>query len=126
MPFVHIKSLPLVRSIEVPTVLKGLVEDLAQATQTDLRHIHASWEYFQAEHYARGLSTPSQQPLSEHPILVDLLVPDIHDDEKIELMLRTIANSIAERAQFPYTNIFINHREAHSGRVFDEGEVERW
>ncbi|MDX1453499.1 MAG: hypothetical protein R3183_13145 [Oleiphilaceae bacterium] len=126
MPFIHIQSLPLVRSIETPQVLKGIVEDFAQATQIDLRHIHATWQYLEPEHYARGLSTPSKQPLSEHPVLVDLLTPDLHDDEHIALMLRTIANSIAERAQFPYSNIFIAHREARSGRVFDAGEVEHW
>jgi hypothetical protein len=27
---------------------------------------------------------------------------------------------------FPLKNIFINHRHAHSGMVFDDGEIVEW
>ena len=126
MPFIHIRSLPLVRSIEVPQVLKGIAEDVSREMEIDLRHIHTTWEYYAAEHYARGIATYEQQPLSEHPILVALLTPDTHSDESVQRMLHTIASSIAEGAQFPLSNIFIHHQEARSGRVFDEGDIVTW
>ena len=40
--------------------------------------------------------------------------------------LKTIADSISERAGFPKNNIFINHRQAHSSMVFDDGNIVQW
>ena len=70
--------------------------------------------------------TCTQQPGNSHPVLVDLLSPDFNSPEQIENMLRVVAASIAKRAQVSLNNIFINHRRAHSGMVFDAGEVVRW
>lgn len=69
---------------------------------------------------------PAHQPYAHHPILVDLLTPDYNDAKTIELMPSTVATSLATRAAFAITNIFINHRAAHSAMVFDDGEIVRW
>jgi hypothetical protein len=46
--------------------------------------------------------------------------------EKIERMLKVVAEGISRQADVAITNIFINHRPAHSGCVFDTGELATW
>ena len=41
-------------------------------------------------------------------------------------MLQTLAQSIARRTQMPLNKIFVNHRQACSGMVFDDGDVVTW
>jgi hypothetical protein len=55
-----------------------------------------------------------------------VLSPDFNDAATIERMVGCIASSLAMRTGIARTNIFINHRPAHSGMVFDGGSVERW
>jgi hypothetical protein len=43
-----------------------------------------------------------------------------------EKILRVVASSISTRANVPIKNIFINHRYARSGMVFDAGEIVKW
>ena len=59
-------------------------------------------------------------------MLVDVLSPDFNDADAVAKMLECVATSIAQRVKVDRTNIFINHRHAHSGMVFDAGRVERW
>ena len=61
-----------------------------------------------------------------HPVLVTLLMPDSVPQAEIEQSLLALASSISERAQVPLNAIFINHEQAHSGRVFDAGKLVRW
>ena len=59
-------------------------------------------------------------------MLVDLLAPDFTSPAEVQTMLRSVASSLSKRVEVPTTNIFINHREAYSGRVFDEGHIVCW
>ncbi len=126
MPFIHIKSLPLTREISIPEVIMGIARDFADKTGTPLHHIHTTWEYYPAGHYAKRDRCEVTQPEVGYPIIVDLLTPDFNDLDTIGLMLQTIASSISQRAEFPMNNIFINHRQAHSGMVFDDGKIVHW
>jgi hypothetical protein len=126
MPFIHIKSLPLSSPGDITEVLRGITRDFAEKTGIGLMHLHATWEFYPPGHYAKGDTAPAQQPEARHPIIVDLLTPDFNDAETIRLMLKTIAESIATRLPFPIDNIFINHRRAHSGMVFDDGKIVEW
>lgn len=114
MPFIHIKSLPLRESLDVPHIIKGITQDFAEKTNIDLLHVHTTWEFYKPGYYAKGGKTANFQPDTNYPIIVDLLTPDFNDATSITLMLETIAQSIATRAEFPKNNIFINHRQAHS------------
>lgn len=75
-----------------------------------------------------GLSGPAPrlQPEGPHSILVDLLTPKHNSMQTVQKMLRTLAGSISTRAKVSMRKIFINHRPAHSGMVFDDGEVVTW
>jgi hypothetical protein len=118
-------------------VLEGISEDFSRETEIALEHVTATWEFFLPGHYAVAGKAEEQQPRpalpgplggpgKSHPILVDLLTPDFNDAKTIERMLKCIAKSLAKRAGILPNNIFINHRQAHSGMVFDNGEIVRW
>jgi len=126
MPFIHIKSLPLQKTLDVPCVIEGITQDFSEKTSVKLSHVHTTWEFFLPKHYAKGDKTPEYQPDANHPLIVDLLTPDFIDAKVVALMLETIAESISKRAAFQKNNIFINHRQAHSTMVFDDGEIVCW
>ena len=126
MPFIHIKSLPFEEPIDVSSVIKNLAFEFSSKTDIELCHIHTTWEFYPSGHYAKDDKVSENQPNQNFPIIVDLLTPDFHNTSQIALMLETIAESISTNIEFPKNNIFINHRQAHSGRVFDDGEIVRW
>lgn len=126
MPFIHVKSLPFAVPFDVGAVLEGMSRDFAKGTGIGLEHVHATWEFLQPRHYAVAGKARDRQMRSTHPLLVDLLSPDFNDARVIEGMLDCVASSLAKRTDIPRSNIFINHRPAHSGMVFDAGSVERW
>lgn len=126
MPFIHIKSLPFDQSLDAPTVIEGLARDFASATGIALEHVTVTWDYLPSGHYAVAGKTAAYQPRDSHPFLVDLLTPDFNSPEIIEKMLTVVAQSIARHTNMPIHNIFIYHRQARSGSVFDAGEIVRW
>ena len=126
MPFIHIKSLPFTKSVDVGAVLEGLSRDFAKETGIELKHVHATWQFLKPGHYAVAGKARGRQPKSSHPLLVDLLSPDFNDASASETMLACVASSLAKRTGIPRDNIFIDHRQARSGMVFDAGSVEHW
>jgi phenylpyruvate tautomerase PptA (4-oxalocrotonate tautomerase family) len=126
MPFIHVKSLPFVESFDVSAVLGGLTEDFAKGAGIGLEDVTVTWEFLAPGHYAVAGKAAQDQSPDSHPVLVDLLAPDFNSAAAVEQMLTTVASSISKRAKVPITNIFINHRQARSGMVFDAGEIVRW
>lgn len=126
MPFIHVKSLPFESALKVRAVVEGLTEDIAKGTGIGLEHVTVTWEFLLPGHYAVAGKTSPRQPKESHPVLVDLLAPDINSAKQVEKMLHVVASSISKRVKIPIKNIFINLRQAHSGLVFDAGEVVRW
>jgi hypothetical protein len=126
MPFIHVKSLPFDPPLNMNTVVEGITKDFASGTGIELEHVTATWEFLSSGNYAVAGSASHTQPEASHPVLVDLLSPDFNQPEKIETMLRTVSAGISERTKVPLNNIFINHRVAHSGMIFDKGHIVRW
>ncbi len=126
MPFIHIKCLPFADEPDTAALLEGLCDDFTAATGIGIEHVTATWEWLAPGHYAVGGKAANEQPAGSHPCLVDLLAPDFNADDDVEGMLVAIADSLAARAGIARDNIFINQRAAHSGRVFDAGEIVRW
>jgi phenylpyruvate tautomerase PptA (4-oxalocrotonate tautomerase family) len=126
MPFIHIRSLPFDKSFDMATVLEGLTKDFAKGTGIGLEHVTATWEFFAPGHYAVAGKAAQYQPQDSHPVLVDLLAPDFNSAATVEKMLTTVSASISKHTKVAATNIFINHRQAHSGMVFDAGEIVEW
>lgn len=126
MPFIHIKSLSFDPPLKVGAVIEGLTKDFAKGTGIGIEHVTATWEFLLPGHYAVAGKAAATQPPTTHPLLVDLLSPDFNSLAQIEKMLRVTASSLAKRAQVPIENIFIHHRPARAGMVFDAGKTERW
>jgi len=126
MPFIHVRSLPFDRLFDASAALEGITRDFAKETGIELGHVTATWEFLSPGHYAVAGKAASRQPRGSHPILVDLLAPDFNSVAKVEKLLAAVASSISKRAKVSVTNVFINHRQARSGRVFDAGEIVRW
>jgi phenylpyruvate tautomerase PptA (4-oxalocrotonate tautomerase family) len=126
MPFIHVRSLPFDESFDVGAVLEDLTEDFAKGTGIGLEHVTAIWEYLPPGHYAVVGKATQHQPQDSHPVLVDLLAPDFNSAATVEKTLTTVSSSISKHAKVPITNIFINHRQAHSGSVLEAGEIVRW
>lgn len=126
MPFIHIKSLPFEEPLDVPGIIKNIAQDFSRKTGIEPNHIHTTWEFYPSRHYAKGDRVADYQPKSQYPIIVSLLAPDFNSPDTVRLMLKTIADSIARHVDFPINNIFINHTQAHSGMVFDDGKIVYW
>jgi hypothetical protein len=111
MPFIHIKTLKTAKAYKAPVT--AIAKDFAKATGIGLEHITVSWELFDTLH-------------GSTPVIVDLLAPDFNSRRTVFTMLHAVAESISKRTKVPLDQIFINYREARSGRVFDAGKVVRW
>jgi len=126
MPFIHIKSLPFEEEFDISNTIVNIATDFSNRTGIELRHIHTTWEFYLPGNYAKGDEVAEYQPKEGYPIIVDLLSPDFNELKIITVMLESIADSISEQLDFPKNNIFINHRQAHSAMVFDDGNVVKW
>ena len=126
MPVIAIKSLPFATKLVISDVIKCISKDFSGHMGLDLEHITVTWEFFIPGNYSVGGVTANTQPADSHPVLVDLLAPDFNSKEQVVEMLKIVSTSISQQIQVQATNVFINYRQAHSGLVFDSGEVVHW
>jgi hypothetical protein len=126
VPFIHVRSLPLAGSFDVGAAVRAITRDFAVGARVEARHVTVTWEVIEPGHYAHAGKTATGQPARSHPVLVELLAPDFHDDESVERMLVTTAEAVAAQAGVPPENVFVEFRAARAGRVFDEGAIARW
>lgn len=126
MPFIHIKSLPMPPSVDIPGVLQDVSSDMASRLRIDIQYVTATWQYFPANHYMVGGETSAQQPKQQLPLLVELVIPDFYEYIRITKMMQVLAESLALHAGVDKKNIFIETRMAANGYVFDKGRVLQW
>jgi len=126
MPLIHVKSLPFRNEPDIQDVVEGLSMDFATAMDIAPEHVSVTWEYLAPGAYAIAGKAGESQVEDSYPVLVDLLAPDFTGKAQINLMLEVIASSISNRVGVSVTNVFVNYREAHAGRVFDRGQIVTW
>ena len=126
MPFIHIRSLPLAGRFEAGEAVRAISRHFAAATGTDERHLTVTWQILEPEHYSQAGRTAPKQTSDSHPLLVEVLAPDLNEQDRIEGMLAATARAVATQAGVSPDNVFVDFRAARSGRVFDGGEVARW
>ena len=126
MPFIHVRSLPLAGDFDPAAALPAISDAFARDTGIDEEHVTVTWETIAPHHYASAGRTAAEQPEDSHPVLVDVLAPDFHPDDRIEAMLRSVAASVARQAGVPQANVFVAFTPARSGHVFDGGDVVGW
>lgn len=126
MPLILIKSLPFLQERDISSIIEGLSKDVSSHAGVDIRHFTVTWEYLKPGHYAVSGESREFQPMNGHPILVDVLAPDFNSCGNKDVILSSIASSLSDRADIPRNNIFISYNQAHSGMVYDAGEIVRW
>lgn len=126
MPFIHIKSLPFEDEFDLPKAIISISRDFAEKNALPLFHVHVTWEFYLPGHYAKGDEAPDWHPTDYHPVIIDLLTPDFNSEAVIENMLNSLASSVVSHTHININRIFINHRRAHSGMVFDDGKIVKW
>ena len=126
MPFVHVRSLPVPPPFDAVVAVRAISADVARAVAVDERHVTVTWQTLAPGHYASGGETAAEQPRASHPVLVDVLAPDLYAEERIEAMLRAAAAAVSREAGVANENVFVDFRSAASGRVLDGGDVVRW
>jgi phenylpyruvate tautomerase PptA (4-oxalocrotonate tautomerase family) len=123
MPVISIKTLPLDNSLNPTEILKKLCNDFAVQNGYKPEHVWAYWEFIKPEHYSVGSSVSSVQKENTHSPIVRILAFEGNQIEKIKRMLETIADVLSKEMKIDIGNIFIEYAEAHSGMVFDGGNV---
>lgn len=123
MPIITIKSLPLDNAINTSVILSKLTVKTAKEIGYEPEHIWATWEFLQADNYAVGSNLSKQQTKETHSPIVRILSFEGKPQDSIEKMLRTVAEVLAEELSIDIGNIFIEYSEAHSGQVFDGGQI---
>ena len=126
MPFIHVRSLPLAGPFDVGVAVRAISREFARAAGVEERHVTVTWETIAPDHYAHAGALAAAQPDGSHPVLAELVAPDLHDDPSVDRMLRAAAEAVARQAGVAPGNVFVEHRAARSGHVFDGGEVVRW
>ncbi len=125
MPFVHIKSLPVVNSgFEISDALSTISSHLSMATDIPCEYITVTWEYFECGHYLVG-SNHGHYHDSAHPLIINVLIPDFNSDGAIKRVMNAVTESLGLLG-FEKEEIFINLNLARSGMVYDKGEIIRW
>lgn len=126
MPLVQIRSLPPVESFDVASAVERVSATLARVTDSDPAHFMVTWDFIEAGHYAHAGRVAGNQPAQTHPVLVNLLAPDLTSSEAITAMLDAVADVVAEISGVDRSNVFAVYRAARSGEVLDAGAIVTW
>ena len=101
MPFIHIRSLPFEKDLDISVAVREISRDFSRDLEIDPEHVTVTWEFYRPGLYASAGETSGTQPSGFHPILVDLLVPDVHSREAAARMLTCVASTGVERGGEP-------------------------
>ena len=126
MPIIHIRSLPFKPELNTAGILEAVSMEFSRESGIKLKYVSAMWSYFEPGHYVESGQAALKQPWGDHPLQVELVTPDIHQALAIEKQLQILAHAISRHSGMPLHNIFIEHREVHSGHVFDNGSIIHW
>lgn len=126
MPIVHIRSLALPNTVNMTKLIEQLAIAFAQQADIRLEHISIDWSFIPAGHYYVDKQVQQQQEVHQPPIMVELLIPDIHNEKRQQQLLTTLADVIHQHSHIALDNIFISLHIANSGSIFDNGKVVIW
>jgi phenylpyruvate tautomerase PptA (4-oxalocrotonate tautomerase family) len=126
MPVIHIRSLPFQQEPDMGKVVEHIARSFSDSNEIGLKYVTVTWDFLPQNQYAYAGHTVEYQTRDSHPILVDLLIPDFHSEERIAGLMKSLAEIISATTSIPRTNIFIQSQRAHSGLVYDQGQVVHW
>lgn len=125
MPILRITSLPFEH--QDSSAWPALVcEHFARSTEIPIKHVSAAWQLLPCGHYAYAGKNTQYQPLNSHPVLVEIMLPDLYALDRVERIIYATVDAVHSISGMPKTNIFVQVNRARSGAVFDEGRIIHW
>jgi len=125
MPRIVIKTLPLDKGLDVPTILKILGNDLAAALDLHPRQMAILWEPILADHFLfDGEVTQVQEKSTHHPI-VDITLVQGMPEALEKQMVQTIAQTLSRALAIDYKNICVVINTLAPGKLFVAGEFKK-
>jgi hypothetical protein len=101
-------------------------EHFARSTEIPIKHVSAAWQLLPCGHYAYAGQSAQYQPLNSHPVLVEIMLPDLYALDRVERIIYATVDAVYSVSGMPKTNIFVQVNRARSGAVFDEGRIIHW
>jgi len=126
MPIIRISSLPLADNRDMPKVMEALSSGVSRDVRIEQAQLSICWQYITENHYIAKGELAEQQPSHTHPILVELLVPEVLSKDLTEKIMHSLAHRLGKELNFPVSNIFIYERQLHSNQVFEKGMLANW
>ncbi|MBL4798004.1 MAG: hypothetical protein JKY50_11365 [Oleispira sp.] len=126
MPIIRINSLPLPDKLDMKQVMEALSSGISRDVRIEQAQLSLSWQITAANHYIAKGELAETQPSHSHPILVELLMPEILSKSLSEKIMHSLAHRLGKELNFPVTNIFIYERQLASQQVFEKGMIANW
>ncbi len=126
MPIIRISSLPLPESLDMAQVMSALSSGVSRDVRIEQAQLSISWQYIEENHYIVKGELADKQPSHSHPILVELLVPEVLSADLTEKVMHSLAHRLGKELNFPVSNIFIYERKLSANQVFEKGMLAHW
>jgi hypothetical protein len=126
MPIIRINSLPLADNLDMKQVMEALSSGVSRDVRIEQAQLSICWQYIAENHYIAKGALAEKQTSQTHPILVELLVPDVLSKDLTEKIMHSLAHRLGKELNFPVTNIFIYERKLQSNQVFEKGMLANW
>jgi len=126
MPIIRINSLSLSESLDMKQVMQALSSGISRDVRIEQAQLSISWQIIAANHYIAKGEVAETQPSHSHPILVELLMPEVLSKDLSEKIMHSLAHRLGKELNFPVSNIFIYERQLASQQVFEKGMIANW
>lgn len=126
MPIIRISSLPLSDNLDMKQVMQALSSGVSRDVRIEQAQLSLSWQHIQENHYIAKGELAEKQPSHTHPILVELLVPEVLSSDLTEKIMHSLAHRLGKELNFPVSNIFIYERQLKANQVFEKGMLANW
>ncbi|CCK75464.1 MAG: hypothetical protein KBT75_09820 [Oleispira antarctica] len=126
MPIIRISSLALSDNLDMKQVMQALSSGISRDVRIEQAQLSLSWQIIEANHYIAKGEVAETQPSHTHPILVELLIPEVLSKDLSEKIMHSLAHRLGKELNFPVSNIFIYERQLASQQVFEEGMIANW
>ena len=126
MPIIRISSLSLSESLDMKQVMQALSSGISRDVRIEQAQLSISWQIIAANHYIAKGEVAETQPSHSHPILVELLMPEVLSKDLSEKIMHSLAHRLGKELNFPVSNIYIYERQLASQQVFEKGMIANW
>lgn len=125
MPLITINALPFDPPRDQGHLAREIAREFALQCNIALEHVSVIWREMPPHSYAVNGQTSEAQG-DGFPLLVELVTPDFHKKEILQLMLKRLAWTIHRRTGVAEDQITVVYRPALSGLVYDQGRIIDW